>query len=155
MFTISHLLENSHLPGPRGNLELLHAFAIQADQDSSRKCLAYIKPDTANGPEEFVGMCGIVSHAVANRTDVAGVLAFLRQALGYGWSVAIAAQPMEGRKAFESFLGASSRHIAWILKENLKKNRLTRMDPEWVAQMRTASGSGGPRQVPVPAVTAG
>jgi hypothetical protein len=54
--------------------------------------------------------------------------------------VAIAAQPEEGRKLFESFLEISNKHVAWILRENLKKNRLKRMDPEWVGRMRAAVG---------------
>jgi hypothetical protein len=56
----------------------------------------------------------------------------LRKGLGYCWSVAVAASPDEGKAAFERRLGSDDRDIRWILRENLRKRRLERMDPEWV-----------------------
>lgn len=56
----------------------------------------------------------------------------LRKALGYGWSVAVVASPGEGKRFLENLAGNSNRHIRWILKENLKKNRLSVMDRKWV-----------------------
>jgi hypothetical protein len=56
----------------------------------------------------------------------------LRQALGYCWSVAVAASPPEGKAAMEKWLPAADPDVAWIMKENLKKKRLQRMDPAWV-----------------------
>jgi hypothetical protein len=220
---MAYLKKNSHLPGPRGNLELLYDFALTADVATVEKCLDCIKPDTANSPQEFAGMCGILGHAVLNKADVKGVLDFLRpfashsswrireavamaiqeisvgrldetlshleswiagtpfeqravvaglcepkllgnkttntkilrvlgaitanmdhskklldserslrKALGYGWSVVIAAAPKEGKKAFARLFVLRGRHIVWIVKENLKKNRLYKMDPNWV-----------------------
>lgn len=228
--TIQHLLEHSGLPGPRGNLELLHTFAGTARTEQVRQCLAYIKSDTANSPEEFVGMCGIVGYCVLHRTDIAGTLKFirpygahaswrireavaigiqelaedrtaaimdgleewmhgseleqravvaalaepkllkdpavaarvvellssmargfsafdgkisaertvLRQALGYGLSVAAAANPDAGKKALEALARSKNRHIQWMVKENLGKNRLVKMDAAWVARMKAA-----------------
>ena len=57
----------------------------------------------------------------------------LRKGLGYGWSVVIAADPTRGEPAFERWLGSGDPDIRWICRENLKKARLTRMDPAWVA----------------------
>ncbi|MBS7527925.1 NUDIX domain-containing protein [Fusibacter paucivorans] len=60
----------------------------------------------------------------------------LRKALGYGWSVAIVALPDYGMKRFESLVdNGKSKHIKWIVRNNLKKNRLVRMDADWVAKM--------------------
>jgi hypothetical protein len=56
----------------------------------------------------------------------------LRKALGYGWSVAVVAFADEGKRFFENLAGNSNRHIRWIIKENLKKNRLSVMDRKWV-----------------------
>jgi len=56
----------------------------------------------------------------------------LRKALGYGWSVAVVAFPDEGKRYFEDLAGNPNRHIRWIIKENLKKNRLSVMDRRWV-----------------------
>lgn len=48
----------------------------------------------------------------------------LRQALGYGWSVAIAADPPAGLPAFLA-LDTSDADVAWIVMENRKKKRLS------------------------------
>ena len=58
----------------------------------------------------------------------------LRQTLGYGWSVAMAALPSAGKLAFEA-LPWGHRHVGWIVRENLKKNRLKLMDEPWVDTM--------------------
>jgi hypothetical protein len=57
----------------------------------------------------------------------------LRKGLGYCWSVAIAALPEEGKSYLEKWSRRDDRDIRWVVRENLKKNRLARMDPEWVA----------------------
>ncbi|MCX6026691.1 MAG: hypothetical protein NTY23_10615 [Chloroflexi bacterium] len=69
----------------------------------------------------------------------------LRQALGYCWSVAIAAHPQAGKRAFEKLLPPASPDLLWIVKENLSKNRLTRMDPAWVADCRRRIAAGNAR----------
>ena len=223
-FTTNYLMNNSHLPGPRGNLELLYEFANGATKEEADKCLAFIKPDTANSPEEFVGMCGVLAYAILHRDDNAGTIAFLakyaahaswrireavamgiqeisignfgttlenigpfaegssleqravvaglcepkllkdkkldrkvlsilyaitktlahdekleesadslRKALGYGWSVVVASSPEDGKKEFEKLFALKGKHVRWIIRENLKKNRLTKMHAEWVA----------------------
>ncbi len=61
----------------------------------------------------------------------------LRKALAYGWSVAVAAAPEPGRTLMERWLRSPDRDVRWIMKENLTKNRLLRLDPAWVAQARS------------------
>jgi hypothetical protein len=56
----------------------------------------------------------------------------LRQAMGYCWSVAVAALPKEGKRMMEKWLKSQSPDVHWMMKENLKKNRLVKMDAEWV-----------------------
>jgi hypothetical protein len=48
----------------------------------------------------------------------------LRQALGYGWSVAIAAAPEEGLARFRRWEAEDDPDVRWIVKENRKKARL-------------------------------
>jgi hypothetical protein len=60
----------------------------------------------------------------------------LRQALGYGWSVAIAADPGLGLPAFDPWLDESSPDVRWIVRENLAKGRLVRAAPDWVERAR-------------------
>jgi hypothetical protein len=56
----------------------------------------------------------------------------LRQGLAYCWSVAVAAAPADGKAAMEKWLAGQDKDVLWIMKENLKKNRLARMDAAWV-----------------------
>jgi hypothetical protein len=56
----------------------------------------------------------------------------LRQGLGYCWSVVVAALPEEGKTLMEKWLVKPHKDIRWIMKENLKKARLVRMDANWV-----------------------
>lgn len=48
----------------------------------------------------------------------------LRQALGYCWSIAVAADPIPGLAAFRE-LSTDDPDVAWIVKENLRKKRLS------------------------------
>jgi hypothetical protein len=60
----------------------------------------------------------------------------LRKGMGYCWSVAVVALPMEGKVLMEKWFQSSNKDIRWIMKENLKKNRLIRMDADWVKHWR-------------------
>ena len=54
----------------------------------------------------------------------------LRQSLGYGWSVVVAALPSEGLPAFhrlEARPAGTDPDLAWIVRENGKKKRLQRL----------------------------
>lgn len=51
----------------------------------------------------------------------------LRQALGYCWSVVIAAQPAEGLAAFRRLEDCDDADVAWIVRENRRKARLRRL----------------------------
>jgi len=223
MDSIRYLLENSNLPGPRGNLKLLYEFSENADEIEIERCIEYIKPNLKNSPEEFVGMCGILSYSLKYQNDLKRVVSFLkkyashnswriresvaisiqeisieklkktiielqsfregnefekraviaglcepkllknrelnieilnilfeisqclahdhkldeggrslRKALGYGWSVVISNIPEEGKQIFEKMFGLNGKHIKWIMKENLKKQRLIKLDPIWI-----------------------
>jgi hypothetical protein len=58
----------------------------------------------------------------------------LRQGMAYCWSVAIAAMPEAGKPMVQKWLDSPDKHIRWIMKENLKKNRLVKMDADWVKE---------------------
>jgi hypothetical protein len=228
---VDYLLENSGLPGKRGNLELLEVFAEQGSEALFLECLDYreeIAP--TNSPGEFVATCGVtglgrlitegkdkyydllkkyasdsrwrVREGVAfalqivgkwnfpslisrlevwkggnpyeKRAVVAGlcepalltekenalrVLEFLedifqslgsiadrkgesfrvlKKGLGYGLSVAMAAYPQKGKELFERLMQVPDSNIKWILRENLKKKRVERMDRDWLDKMKKA-----------------
>lgn len=64
----------------------------------------------------------------------------LRKGLGYCWSVAVTALPKQGKKAMEKWFSSDDRDVIWIMKENLRKKRLTRMDAEWVQGWKARLG---------------
>jgi hypothetical protein len=65
----------------------------------------------------------------------------LRKGLGYCWSVAVVAHPAAGKRAMERWIPSDDPDIRWVMKENLKKARLTRMDSEWVARSLRSVGT--------------
>jgi hypothetical protein len=64
----------------------------------------------------------------------------LRKGLGYCWSVAVAAAPEAGKSFFKKWMASDDKDIRWIMKSNLRKKRLARMDPEWVSQCQLLLG---------------
>ncbi len=59
----------------------------------------------------------------------------LKKGLGYGWSVAVAYAPENGKPAFEKLAQDPHPQVRWVVKENLKKNRLKRLDEAWVRRL--------------------
>jgi hypothetical protein len=224
-----YLLQESGLPGPRGNLELAQVVADAGNRELFEHFLAYT-PEVApvNDPHEFLAFCGVLGlgrllaegdakildqlrpyacdprwrlregvamalqrlgkrdmpallHAMEawslgtwlEKRAAAAALAepvllhneeealqalrildritasmenssetrspgfkILQQGLGYCWSVLVVAAPGEGKRLMEKWLVCPDFAIHWIMQENLKKNRLHRMDSTWVEKWR-------------------
>ena len=60
----------------------------------------------------------------------------LRKGLGYCWSVAVVASPAYGKAYIDKWLLDPDKDIRWIMKQNLIKARLSRMDADWVEDCR-------------------
>jgi len=60
----------------------------------------------------------------------------LKKGLAYCWSVAVAALPKEGTAMMEKWFGSKDKDVLWIMKENLKKDRLARADAGWVKKWK-------------------
>ena len=238
-----YLASNSHLPGPRGNLELAYAFAEVAEDFSTRdphkiwelaSRLISVSANEApvNNPKEFLPFCGAVAIGVSGSTrgifrrkafallkDLAGDSRWrtregvamgiqkliasqsqnafkeldrwiaendwlamravaagiaepallrdeqtvedalelhkkifakmlvagerksaefrtLRQTLGYSLSVVTYAGPKEGFAYMQRIVGSHDADVLWVIKENLKKNRLIRNFPNEVASTK-------------------
>jgi hypothetical protein len=221
----SYLLQESGLPGPRGNLELAQAVADEGNLNLFQRYVAYTAEQApVNSPYEFLAFCGVVglgrllaegndsllgdlrAHASDSRWRIREGVAMalqrsgdvdmeslitamrewsrgtpleqraaaaalceprllcqeehargalqildeitatiegatnrrgeeflaLRKGLGYCWSVAAAALPGEGKALMEKWMTATDGDIQWVMRENLKKTRLARVDAEWV-----------------------
>lgn len=73
------------------------------------------------------GTDSLAGRPLDQRTD-AGVRA-LRQTLGYGWSVAVAADPAAGLSRFLELRTSDDRDVQWIVRENGRKARLAHLLP--------------------------
>ncbi len=229
----SYLMQESGLPGPRGNLELIQAVA-EIGSEALFLHLISFTPERAplNTPEEFLAACGTVGlgrlaaegktgymeklrllasdprwrtrEAVAmalqlygeshmeelirqmeewvqgncfekraaaaalceprllrQKDQVQAVLKILdgitgsikgaqdrkdegfialRKGMAYCWSVAIVGNAEEGKPIFEKWLLCEDKDIRWIIKENLKKDRLKRLDEDWLQKCKLQTG---------------
>jgi hypothetical protein len=79
------------------------------------------------------GITASIPRAIDRKGEAFGTL---RQGLGYCWSVAVVALPEAGKPLMEKWLADADPDIRWIMRENLKKNRLVKMDAGWVARWR-------------------
>lgn len=64
----------------------------------------------------------------------------LRKGLGYCWSVAVVALPEAGKRMMERWFSSDDKDVLWVMKENLRKKRLARVDAEWVEKWKAELG---------------
>lgn len=82
---------------------------------------------------QVLGLLDRITASLAARQDRrSDEFVALRKGLSYCWSVAVAALPEEGKPAMEKWLAGEDRDICRIMRENLKKERLARLDRAWV-----------------------
>lgn len=81
----------------------------------------------------FDGITAALEREENRRTEEFRVL---RQGLGYAWSVLAAADFQQGKIYLERWFVSQDADIRWVMGENLKKNRLRRIDPQWVEYWR-------------------
>ncbi len=75
---------------------------------------------------------GVTRDVERSGGDTSDSFRTLRKSMAYCWSVAVAALPEVGKPLFEKWLASSNRDVRWLLKQNLTKNRLVKMDAPWV-----------------------
>jgi hypothetical protein len=77
------------------------------------------------GTVEVLAILDHITRSLAATSDRKGEgFRVLRQALGYGWSVAGAAAPQNATPYFEKWLRSSDSDVAWVMKSNLGKARM-------------------------------
>jgi hypothetical protein len=100
--------------------------ALLRDKASASKIIAILDRITAS-----------LLHEEERRSEQFRVL---RKTLGYGWSVAVAAHPSIGKPKMEKWIKSDDSDVLWIMRNNLKKNRMYKMDSVWVgAQLEAAN----------------
>jgi hypothetical protein len=78
----------------------------------------------------------IFAKIVAARERKSSEFKTLKQGLGYSVSVVVCAIPREGFEHIRQLVDTQDADILWIIKENLKKNRLVKNFPEKVASIK-------------------
>src|SRR5260370_41468414 len=89
---------------------------------------AVCEPHLLKKPDEVKRVLQILDHITrskaATRERKHEGFHVLRQARGYCWSVAAAANPEAARPLLEKWLRSSDPDIAWVMKSNLAKARM-------------------------------
>lgn len=97
---------------------------------------ALCHPSLLNNRSFAVGVLEVLNSITSTVVDVedrrSQDFKALRKGLGYGWSVVVEALPSEGKSIMERWFNIEDADIRWIMKSNLRKKRLTRLDEKWV-----------------------
>ena len=105
---------------------------------------ALCEPNLLSRQEHARGVLRVLDQITASIQDVenrrSDDFKALRKGLGYCWSVAVAALPEEGRTAMKKWFSSQDKDVLWIMKQNLRKKRLVRIDAEWVERWQTHLG---------------
>lgn len=102
---------------------------------------ALCEPRLLRDPKQIEQVFGILDAITASIARVENrkrdEFIALKKGMGYCWSVVVAALPAVGKPMMEKWFASKDRDIVWIMRENLKKNRLMRADASWVTQWKT------------------
>lgn len=101
---------------------------------------ALCEPKLLNQKEQVVRVLEILDNITQSIVSVEdrkndGFIA-LKKGLAYCWSVAIVGNPDEGKRRFEKWVANGDKVINWIIRENLKKDRLKRLDEAWLQECK-------------------
>jgi hypothetical protein len=98
---------------------------------------ALCEPVLLHHPPQVKRVLGLLDIITASLTTVTNRRSddyrVVRKGLAYCWSVAAAALPEEGKAAMEKWMVNPDGDVRWMMKENLKKNRLVNLDAAWTA----------------------
>jgi hypothetical protein len=85
---------------------------------------ALCEPVLLTTPERVTATLAVLETATPTAGDRSPEYKALRKGLGYCWSVAVAADPEQGRPALERLVSSEHPDVRWIARENLRKKRL-------------------------------
>lgn len=94
-----------------------------------------------NHSRRTLHILGIITAGIGRNKDrKSGEFIALRKGMGYCWSVAVASNPGDGKKLMEKWMTSKDKDIRWIMRENLRKNRLIKNNGKWVKEMERKLG---------------
>jgi len=83
----------------------------------------------------------IYSRILSRKERKSDTFKTMRKGLGYTLSVVVCAVPKEGFLLIQKLVGLQDADIRWIIKQNLKKKRLTKNFPDDVASINELLGA--------------
>jgi len=127
-----------------GLLDIATELAADGPLEQRAAAAALAEPrllhDPAHAPR-VVTILDTITNSIATASErKTGAFRALRKGMGYCWSVVIVAYPEVARPSFERWLESKDPDVRWVLKENLKKKRLQRMDAAWVERCVASLG---------------
>ena len=127
---------------PHALVDEMERWASGSPLEGRAAMAALCEPRLLRDPRTIVRTLAILGRLTATVRDAADGRAdnvrVLRQALGYGWSVAVAADISVGLPALERWIPDPNPDVRWIVRQNLAKARLARAAPGWVERARAA-----------------
>lgn len=115
-------------------VDIVRAWSAQEDPLVQRAAVAAIcEPrllKTPTGVDCALKACVQTTSALVARADDErreAAVRTLRQALGYCWSLAVAADPATGLPIFRALAKSTDLDLAWIVRENSRKARLAKL----------------------------
>jgi hypothetical protein len=134
---VAQAVQQAALTQPELVLAEMHAWAVGTPLEQRAAAAALCEPaligSVLPAGEIFDVLDTIMEHLPPTNERRTQTFRTLRQGLGYCWSVAVAGDPEMGKARMERWLVHPDIDIQWMMRNNLKKNRLERMDPDWVA----------------------
>ena len=129
----------------RGLLNEMQRWAKGAWYEKRAVAAALAEPRLLRQPEVAAAVLRILDRITldieAAGRETSEAFLTLRKSMGYCWSVAVAALPKAGKPLMEKWLRSKSPDVRWLMKQNLTKNRLIRMDAAWVRACSSRLGS--------------
>lgn len=126
-------------------LEEMQHWAEGSSLEQRAAAAALAEPRLLKNPEHAHRVLSILDYITAaipqrRQRDDKESLRVLKKGLGYCWSVAVAALPAEGLPMMEKWFASQDHDILWVMRENLKKARLERVNANWVAHWKSVLG---------------
>jgi hypothetical protein len=119
-----------------GLLQEMEIWSMGSWLEKRAAAAALAEPALLNDPghhQRVLKILDTITSAISQANDRSSQeFKTLRQGLGYCWSVVVAAASEAGKPLMEKWMNSPDPDVRWIMKENLKKKRLMRLDTSWI-----------------------
>ena len=121
-------------------IEAMRCWGSGSRLEQRAAAAALAEPALLRDGQNAVAVLGIldaITVSMENAPDAKSAdFKVLHKGMCYCWSVAVAAAPQPGKPLMEKWLASADPVIRRMIQENLKKDRLRRMDAGWVEELQ-------------------